>query len=103
MATKKFIDIHLDQDQIRKQLKGASQEVNTAFFGSLATIHSFTSMTQLAQHNGLNWEKLENKFYPGTKLPMYSFRITVSWRALCLLRTGPVIEIVGISNHDGAY
>ena len=103
MGSASFIVIDLQTDRILKQLKDGGPEVAAAFFQSLKKIHSFTSLAQLNQDHGLRWEKLEDKVFPGTKMPVYSYRITGNWRALCALHKGPVIEIVAVFNHDSAY
>lgn len=98
-----LIEIELQQDRILKQLKAGGPEVAAAFFQSLKRIHSFTTMAQLSQDHGLRWEKLVGKTFPGTKIPVYTYRITGDWRAICKLRTGPVIEIVAVLDHDDSY
>lgn len=103
MGPVNFIEIDLQPDRILKQLKGGGPEVAAAFFQSLKKIHTFTNLVQLNQDHGLRWEKLEGKVFPGTRMPVYSFRITGDWRALCSLHSGPVIEVVAVSDHDGAY
>lgn len=99
----KLIEIELQQKRILKQLLAAGPEVTKAFFQSLKQIHSFTSMAQLSQDHGLRWEKLTGKTFPGTRIAVYTYRITGDWRALCKLHTGPVIEIVAVSDHDASY
>ena len=103
MGKAAFIAIDLQIDRIKRNLSDSGPDVPSAFFASLEKIHSFKSMEELRQDHGLRWEKLEGKTFPGTRDPLYSFRITGNWRALCRLHTGPVIEIVVVSDHDGAY
>jgi plasmid maintenance system killer protein len=103
MGKAEFIDIILQIERIKKNLSGSAPEVPRAFYEALNRIHGIKSMDDLKKDHGLRWEKLENKFFPGTRDPLYSFRITDNWRAICRLHTGPVIEIVMVSDHDGAY
>jgi hypothetical protein len=104
MPPVKYIHVDLEPNRILKQVADGGQEVLAAFFRALAKIHSFSNMAELNQDQGLNWEKLVNKIDPGTKLPLYTFRITLKWRALCLLHPGPVIEIVAVTTaHDGTH
>ncbi len=102
MGKSEFIDINLDVASILKDLDGSDQEVQTAFYESLEKIHAMESMEDLSR-GGLRWEKLEGRFYPGTKKPLYSYRLNLNWRAVCLLHSGPVIEILWVADHDQAY
>ena len=105
MTPVKFIHVDLEPNQIKKQLEPGGPEVYAAFIEALIKIHSFSNMAQLAQDPGLNWEKLKGgKVFPGTKLPVYTFRITLKWRALCTLQTGPVIQVRAVTTeHDGTH
>lgn len=103
MGSAEFINIDLQTERILKQLDGSGEDVIAAFFESLKRIHSFKNLDDLRRDHGLRWEKLEGKYLPGTKTPLYSYRITRNWRAICVLNQGPVVEIVVVTDHDSAY
>jgi len=103
MGAAEYINIDLQIARVLNQLQGGGPDVLAAFFKALKKIHSYKGMDELRRDHGLNWEKLDGKFLPGTKDALYSFRITGNWRALCVLRSGPVIEVVAATDHDSAY
>jgi hypothetical protein len=102
MGKSQFIDIKFDHNRILSDLAGSEQDVKGAFFDSLKKIHAMKSMDELPR-SGLRWEKLEGRAFPGTKNPIYSYRITKNWRAICLLHSGPIIEILWVCDHDDSY
>lgn len=102
MTPVKYIHVELEPVSILEQLQEGGPEVVGAFFHALKKIHSCSSLVQLNKDHGLNWEKLEGKTFPGTKQAMYTFRITLKWRALCTLNPGPVIEVKAVTtDHYG--
>ena len=102
MGKAEFIDIILDVTSILRDLEGSEQEVRALFFGSLEKIHAMKSLEELSK-GGFRWEKLEGRFFPRTKKPLYSYRLNRNWRVVCLLNPGPVIEILWVADHDKAY
>jgi len=102
MGKSKFIDVKFDIVAIKNDLVASDQDVRAAFYESLKKIHAMESMAELPK-SGLRWEKLEGRFLPGSKKAIYSYRITKNWRAICILHSGPVIEILWVADHDDAY
>jgi len=101
MASGKKIEISL-KTGIEKQAAKAGGRIPEALVNMIDKVQGF-NMGQLQADSGLNWEKVINKRDPGTGLQLWSLRITGSWRALCVLHSGPVIEIRAIRNHDKSY
>lgn len=97
-----FIEVELDPAGILKDLEDGGEDVKAAFFGSLKKIHAMQAMEELGR-GGLRWEKLEGRLYPGTKQPLYSYRLNRNWRVVCLLKPGPIVEILWVADHDQAY
>ena len=94
------IEIIYQQVRIEKQLRKADDEVPKAFADMVEKIQAM-DMVQLRQSKGLGWEKIPGRLHVGQQT--YSLRINSDWRALCVLQTGPQIEILFIAKHDASY
>jgi len=67
-------------------------------------LQGMTDISQLWNHQGLNFEKLHGFIDPETGDQLYSIRITQSARALTCLLKGPTIVLVSLHpDHDKAY
>jgi hypothetical protein len=99
---KPLIEIEYQQDRIEKQVIKAGGHVPDDFLAMVEKVQGL-NMDQLQHDKGLNWEKVQGKKAPRTGLQLYSMRINSKWRALCVLHTGPIIEILAIREHDKAY
>jgi hypothetical protein len=64
----------------------------------IAKVQGMT-LKQVWSDNGLDLEKDRSR----EKTGIHTIRITKGGRALCLLRTGPVIEIFGIKDPTAAH
>jgi hypothetical protein len=81
-----------------KLVEKAPEAVEEAFFGAVEKIQAMT-LEQVMADNGLDMEKDQGRRRAG----VWTFRLSRGWRALCLLRTGPVIEVFGIRNPTEAH
>lgn len=71
---------------------------------ALKLLQSFTDVSQLWNHHGLNFEKLHGFIEPTTSEQLDSIRVTQSARAITCLLNGPTIILVTLyTEHDKAY
>lgn len=71
---------------------------------TIKLLQSFTRVTQLWNHHGLNFEKLHGYIEPITGEQLYSIRVTQGTRAITCLLNGPAIVLVSLHvDHDKAY
>ena len=83
---------------VAKQVSKAPEAVGDAFVDMIEKIQGM-SLEQVMADNGLDFEKDQSRKKEG----VWTLRISKGWRALCLLRTGPVIEIFGIKDPTAAH
>jgi hypothetical protein len=83
---------------VLKQIGKAPEGVEDAFFDAVAKIQAST-WSQLVADQGLDLERDQSRKDAG----VWTFRINRGWRALCLVRTGPVIEVFGIRDPTAAH
>lgn len=63
---------------------------------TLKLLQSFTDISQLWNHHGLNFEKLHGFIEPTTGEQLYSIRITQSARAITCLLNGPTLVLISL-------
>lgn len=61
------------------------------------------SLVDLNSHKGLHLEKLSGLVYPDTGEALYSVRVTLAARALCVVRQDTLMLLSVQSDHDKAY
>ncbi len=61
------------------------------------------SFVELTRHKGLHLEKLNGMVYPDTGEPLYSVRVTLAARALCIVRQDTLMLTSFHPGHDQAY
>lgn len=83
---------------VLKQVEKAPAEVEDAFFDMVEKVQGMT-IPEVMADNGLDFEKDKKR----KKVNGWTIRITRSWRALCLLRSGSIIDIYGIKNPTSAH
>jgi plasmid maintenance system killer protein len=82
------------QERVLKQVGKAPDDVEDGFFDMIEKVQGMT-LDQIMADKGLNFEKdLSRK-----KEKIWTLRINKNWRAICLLHTGPVIEILAVLDH----
>lgn len=82
------------KDRVLKQVQKAPSEVEDSFFDMIEKVQGMT-LDQIMADKGLNFEKdLSRK-----KERIWTLRINRNWRAICLLHSGPVIEILAVLDH----
>jgi hypothetical protein len=98
MATgKQTVRVKLKR-KAEKQVDHESDAVFDAFYDMVEKIQGMT-LEEVMRDKGLDFEKARGR--EAEKL--WTCRITKSWRAVCLLKTGPIIEILMIWDPDEAH
>jgi hypothetical protein len=70
----------------------------------MLTLLQQLDLTQLWNHPGLNFEKLQGMMEPLSGEQLYSLRVTGSARAITCLLKGPTVVLVSLhTQHDKAY
>lgn len=88
----------ITKKSIGKEVGKAPDAIGDAFLDMIEKIQNMT-LEKVMADNGLNFEKDQSRKKEG----VWTLRITKGWRALCLLRTGPIIEIFGIKDPTSAH
>ena len=83
---------------VMKQVEKAPAEVEDAFFDMVEKVQGMT-IAEVMADNGLDFEKDQKR----KRLNGWTLRIIRTWRALCLLRSGSIIDIYGIRNPTSAH
>jgi len=87
-----------------EEVMASELPVRKAVAKTVNLLHGMTDISQLWNHPGLNFEKLNGFIDPETGDQLYSIRITQSARALTCLLNGPTIVLVSLhTEHDKTY
>lgn len=81
-----------------KQIQKAPGEVRDAFIDMIEKVQGMTLEDAMAD-KGLSFEKVISR----KNEKLWTLRINRNWRAICLLHTGPVIEIIAVLDHTKAH
>ena len=87
-----------------EEVMASELPIRKAVAKTVKLLQSMTDISQLWNHQGLNFEKLHGFIDPETGDQLYSIRITQSARALTCLLNGPTIVLVSLhTEHDKTY
>jgi mRNA-degrading endonuclease RelE of RelBE toxin-antitoxin system len=86
------------KNSVLKQVKKAPNEIREAFPDMVEKVQSMT-LDEVRKDMGLDFEKVLSR--PSEKL--FTLRINRNWRAICKLRTGPIIEIIAVADHTKTH
>lgn len=90
--------------RFNEEVMASELPVRSAVTKTVRLLHSFSDVSQLWKHHGLNFEKLHGYIDQETGEQLYSIRITQSARALTCLLNGPAIVLVSLHpDHDKTY
>lgn len=83
---------------VLKMVQKAPPGVAPAFVEMIERVQLMT-LDQVMADNGLDFEKVLSR----KSEKLWTLRVNRNWRAVCKLRTGPIIEILMVADHNNTH